>query len=50
MSGISIGTQLEAPQGFDVLEQGLTYHFLRSSSVTERVLLLLFGERPVDPS
>jgi len=45
MSGISIGTQLEAPQGFDVLEQGLTYHFLRSSSVTERVLLLLFVVR-----
>ena len=45
MSGICIGTQLEAPQGYGVLEAGMTYHFLRSSSKTERVLLLLFVVR-----
>jgi len=45
MSGICIGTQLEAPQGYGVLERGMTYHFLRNSSKTDRVLLLLFAVR-----
>lgn len=45
MSGICIGTQLEAPQGYGPLEMGMRYHFLRNSSKTDRVLLLLFVVR-----
>lgn len=45
MSGICIGSQLKAPQGYGVLEKGFTYHFLRSSSKTDRVLLLIFVVR-----
>ncbi|WP_324779779.1 hypothetical protein [Thiobacillus sedimenti] len=45
MSGISMGTQLVAPEGFRNLEKGVTYFFLRSSSTRQRVLLIEFRER-----
>lgn len=46
MAGISLGRQLEAPEGFGPLEKGVTYHFLRSSWTTSRVLLIHFTIRP----
>ncbi len=46
MAGISMGTQLEAPEGFGPLEKGVTYHFLRSSPKACRVLLIHFAIRP----
>jgi hypothetical protein len=45
MSGISMGTQLVAPEGFRNLEKSVVYYFLRSSSVRQRVLLVEFRER-----
>ncbi|MFY9812109.1 hypothetical protein [Aquabacterium sp.] len=45
MSGICIGTQLQAPEGYGVLEKDRTYHFLRSSSKSDRVLLVFFVVR-----
>lgn len=45
MSGISMGTQLVAPEGFRNLEKGVTYYFLRSSGVQQRVLLVELRER-----
>lgn len=46
MSGISIGTQLCAPFGFDSLESGAIYYFLRNSTDGGRVLLVEFIIRP----
>lgn len=40
------GTQLCAPEGFDVLRKGVVYHLLRSDAVRERVLLLEFRSKP----
>lgn len=40
------GTQLCAPEGFDVLRKGVVYHLLRSDDVRERVLLLEFRSKP----
>lgn len=41
------GTQLCAPEGFDVLRNGVVYHLLRSDAVRERVLLLEFRSKPI---
>ncbi|MDC7714418.1 hypothetical protein PQU96_09790 [Vogesella sp. LYT5W] len=41
------GTQLCAPEGFDVLRKGVVYHLLRSDAVRERVLLLEFRSKPI---
>ena len=45
MTGISIGTQLVAPDGFLALECQVTYYFLRYSVESGRVLLVEFKER-----
>jgi hypothetical protein len=37
-----IGIQIEAPDGFEVLEKGTRYHFLRCDSALGRVLLVQF--------
>ncbi|MHB1300026.1 MAG: hypothetical protein ACYCY8_04035 [Burkholderiales bacterium] len=39
-----IGIQLEAPDGFEELEKGTTYHFLRSDTTLGRVLLVRFND------
>jgi hypothetical protein len=46
MAGISIGTQLNAPAGFDNMSQGVTHYVLRNSAINGRVLLLKFEIRP----
>ncbi len=46
MPGISVGTQLEARNGYRNLEKGRTYYVLRSSQLTSRVLLVDFVIRP----
>jgi hypothetical protein len=43
-AGISIGTQVVAPDGYRALERGVTYYFLKSASGT--VYLVEFVERP----
>lgn len=40
-----VGVQLVAPQGFDQMEAGRTYHFLRSDAQRERVLMVYFVQR-----
>lgn len=46
MSGIAVGTELVAPEGYLNLAAGDSYYFLRSSPVTGSVLLLQLVERP----
>lgn len=41
------GTQLYAPEGFEVLRKGVTYYLLRSDSDRERVLMLEFRRMPL---
>jgi hypothetical protein len=41
-----IGVQLIAPDGFEQLQKGHTYHLLRSDGFTERVILMEFVQRP----
>lgn len=45
MAGIPIGTQLNAPNGFKNLDQGVTYYFLRSSPTIKRVMLIEYLQR-----
>jgi hypothetical protein len=40
------GTQLCAPDGFEVMRKGVVYHLLRSDPFRERVLLLEFVRKP----
>ncbi|WP_139794236.1 hypothetical protein [Chromobacterium violaceum] len=46
---MQIGTQLCAPEGFDVLRKGVVYHLLRSDPMRQRVLLVEFRRRPAKP-
>jgi hypothetical protein len=45
MSGISVGTEISAPDGYLNLVKGDTYYFLRSSPITGLVTLLQLVER-----
>lgn len=45
MSGISVGTEISAPEGYLNLVKGDTYYFLRSSPITGLVTLLQLVER-----
>lgn len=45
MSGISVGTEINAPEGYLNLVKGDTYYFLRSSPITGLVTLLQLVER-----
>jgi hypothetical protein len=41
------GTQLCAPEGFEVLRKDVVYHLLRSDPARQRVLLLEFRRKPI---
>ena len=35
-----IGIQLHAPMGYELLERNITYHFLRSDSISNQVMMV----------
>ncbi|ETF03497.1 hypothetical protein W822_09420 [Advenella kashmirensis W13003] len=43
---MQVGTPLIAPDGYEILEKGISYYLLRSSRLTHQVLLLTFTPAP----